>query len=250
MDGRTSIGFLALSLTMFTSGCVSSPMQKGSLPTAIDETRIVKAPEGPKRQAKASTEIAFAQMKEAEADSEVMRKDPERQARLRDDARQAYQQVLKMEPNNLEATRALGRLFVKTGNMDRAEETFQKALAKNPKDGALWYELGLCANRRKNFAESTRCFSEALKLDPDNRDYLKMLGFTLAYQGEFEKGLGLLVRAQGAALAHYNIARVFLQHNQTMQARHHLELALRENAELDVARALLTELQSGRPTNQ
>jgi tetratricopeptide (TPR) repeat protein len=253
MDGRTSVWLLSVSLALSSAGCVTTQSQDVARPDNLSSTKNTaeSSPrnDGPKRFAQPSTEIKIGQMKEAEADSESGKKNPEAQARLRDEARMAYQQALKVDPGNLDAARSLGKLYTKTGDLERALDTYKKAMAKHPKDAELWYDLGLCHNRRKDFAESVRCFNEALKIDPENRAYLKTLGFTLAYRGQIDQGLTYMIRAQGAALAHYNIARVLVQRDQPDQAQQHLRIALRENGQLEDARELLTALENPNGTS-
>jgi len=240
----------SFALALSCAGCVTttkdaSPVGAASTNmTKMDEmtTKVERKENGPKRVAQPKTEIAFGQMKENDADSDAAKKNPEVQARLRDDARQAYQAALKQDPSNVDAYRRLARLYTKVGDYDRAFDTYKKAMAKHPKDAELWYDLGLCHHRRKDLAESVKCFNKALEIDPENRDYMKKLGFTVAYMGQTNQGLALLTRAQGAALAHYGIARVLLQRDQPQQAQQHLQIALRENSQLEEARELLTSL--------
>jgi len=250
MDGRTSAWLLTVPVTMLCAGCVTTQAQKNvatpvtTTTTRVDDAPTVKKDEGPKRKPLPATEIAFGKMKEGEADSDAAKQQPEAQARLRDEARQAYQQALKLDPNNLEAYRCLGRLYTKLNDFERAQDAYKKAMAKHPKDATLWYDLGLCHNRRKDFNESVRCFSKALDLEPENREYLKKLGFTLAWTGKVDQGLIYLTRAHGPALAQFQIACMFDQKNDAVQAIHHLRLALRENSQMQEARDLLTAIEN------
>jgi tetratricopeptide (TPR) repeat protein len=249
MDGRTSVWLLAVSLALGGAGCVTPQNQAktispAGMTPAVEEAPVVKKDDGPKHPAQARTEIEFGKFKEAEADSEFGKKDPAAQAAARDQARKAYQAALKVDPNNLDAARHLAKVYVKMGDYDRAFDAYKKALAKFPKDPELWYDLGKCHNRRKDFNASIPCFNEALKIDPENRAYLKELGFTLAYRGQIDQGLAVLTRAQGSALAHFNIARVLLQRDQTGQAQLHLQIALRENSDLEDARQLLASIEN------
>lgn len=246
MDGRTSVWLIAVSLALGGAGCVTTQNQTQTVTPASgnqESTSSAKKDDGPKVPAQARTEIEFGKLKEADADSELGRKNPTAQAAARDQARQAYQAALKVDPNNLDAFRHLAKVYVKMGDYDRAFDTYKKALAKHPKDAELWYDLGQGHNRRKDFTESVRCFNEALKLDPENRAYLTMLGFTLAYRGQIDQGLAVLIKAHGSALAHFKIAQVLVQRDQPAQAQEHLRMALRENGNLEIARELLAELE-------
>ncbi len=144
-----------------------------------------------------------------------------------------------------EAAEKLGDLKSALNDYDRAIEIYQKVMTKLPKDAALWFDLGQCHHRRKDFNESARCFQKALELDPENRDYLKRYGLTLAWIGQTEQGLVYLTRAQGAALAHVNIAGLMLTRGRHDLAMHHVQLALRENQQLPAALDLLARLEGG-----
>jgi tetratricopeptide (TPR) repeat protein len=256
MVSRISVSLFSFAFALSCAGCVNTQTQDAS-PVGAKSTNMTKLTnstpsiprreDGVKRAAQPKTEIAFGQMKENDADSDAAKKNPEAQAHLRDEARQAYQAALKQDPNNADAYRHLARLYTKVGDYERAFDTYQKAMAKHPKDASLWYDLGLCHHRRKDLAESVKCFNKALEIEPENREYMKKLGFTIAYMGQTEQGLSLLTRAQGAALAHYGIARVLIQQGQNEQAQQHLKLALRENAQLESARELLAGLANPNP---
>lgn len=254
MDSRMSICLFTAALLFSTNGCLLPGSKKdvsamGTASTTnmtnmiAESPKVKKAEPGPKRNPLPKTEIAFGELKEAEADSDAAKREPEIQARLRDEARQAYQHAIKIDPKNVDAYRHLGRLYAKMGDCERAFETYKKAMAKYPKDATLWYEVGLCHHRRKEFAESVRCFNKALELDPENRDYHKKLGFTLAWMGQIDQGLAHLTRAHGAALAHCNIARVLIEHDDHQRALQHVQLALRENRDLPDAQVLLAWLE-------
>ena len=247
MDGRISLAFFTCALTLGCAGCVTTQTQQTSDIGAgkNGETPTITKNDGPKRLPQTSTIIAIGKLKEADADSESAKSSPEMQARLRDDARKAYQKALEIDKNNLEAARCLAALYVKINDYERAFDIYKKELAKHPKDATLWYDVALAHQRRKELAESVRCLTKALELAPENRDYLKKLGFTLAWMGQTEQGLTYLTRAQGKAQAHCNIARILIERDQPQLARQHVALARQESPDLPEANALLAWLDGG-----
>jgi tetratricopeptide (TPR) repeat protein len=245
MDGRISRWFLTLPLT-FLCGCITTQTTSVAPPNGLPEgTKVTKKDDQPKRSPQASTMIGLGTLKEADADADNVKDNPEMQAKLRDEARQAYQFALKIDPNSVEAARRLGKLYARTGDFARAFDILKKTADKNPKDAEVWYDLGMCHARHRDFVESIRCLSKAIEIDPQHRDCLKMLGLSLAWTGKVEQGLVYLTQAQGAALAHYNIACMFDQKAQPELAKEHCRLARRENGELLAeARELLTALET------
>src|SRR5205807_6175736 len=93
-----------------------------------------------KKQAPARLAHALAKWKEREAEAA---KEPEMQARLRDEARRSYQESLKADPDSFEAMRGLARIYAAMGDYERALETYRTALAKHPRDVSLSVDLGM-----------------------------------------------------------------------------------------------------------
>jgi Tfp pilus assembly protein PilF len=253
MDGRTSL-LVLLGLGLVSSGCVTTgenkaPARSDSEPlfSAVPVKDDVTRPTPPRVLG------AFAEMKEREAD--LAKDTPEIQARLRDEARRAYQEMLKAEPDNIDAARGLARVYASMGNYDRAREAYTKALSRHPRDVNLWYDYGMMFDRKRDWAEGAKCFKKALEIDPENQRSLKAMGFTLARAGQFDQSVTYLTRAMGsAAAAHVNVAQMLLhvggqetgdqraQHE--AMARQHLQVALKENPGYDRARELLESLDA------
>jgi tetratricopeptide (TPR) repeat protein len=249
MDGRVSLSCVAFAFLLGCAGCVTTQNQKTvAVDTGngkLEEVSITKTTNGPKTTPPVRVEIAFGKLKEVEADSDTNKHNPELQRRLRDEARKAYQKALEIDKNNLEATRCLARLYLKINDYERALDVYKKALAKNPKEAVLWYDLGNAHKRKHDFPESLRCFNKALEIDPENRDFIKAVGFMLAWMGQTDQGLAYLSRVQGQAMAHCNIARVLIERNQIAQARQQVALARQLNPELPEALALQQWLDNG-----
>ncbi len=252
MDGRTS-ALLLLGLSVACCGCVTTQDPKAASQPEAQAAAAAAAPhkDEPKRPAPAGVLLAFAVLKEDEADQAKDR--PDVQARIRDEARQAYQEVLRHDADNIDAVRGLGRVYVRLGEYDRALETYRRALAKRPRDVNLWYDLGMLHDRRKSWAEGATCFTKALAIDPEHRPSLKALGFTLVRTGQYDQGLAHLTRAMGSSAAHYNLAMMLLhlgeqdaprQADFGQAARHHLRLALQDDPNYAQARDMLARLEA------
>lgn len=256
MDGRISFWLAAVALALGCAGCIPTQGSRQVVaenperaPTQVanaGNNSVTPPPQNidhaPKRAAKPATEISYGLLRDGEADSDAAKKNPEVQAELRDKARQAYQQALKMDPNNLEAHKHLAKLYTKMGDFERALEVYKKIMPKHPKDASLWHDLGMCHHRRKDFNESARCYQKALELEPENRDYLKKFGLTLAWLGQTDHALAYLTRAQGAALANCNIAGLLIGRGQRELALQHVRRAERIDPNLPQVRELLADL--------
>ncbi len=253
MLSRMCVGSMSLVFAFLCAGCLNlnpnkeitnSPLTAKSSLAKFTDTSRPRAADGPKRMPLPATEIAVGRLKEEEADSDAVKKNPELQAHYREQARKAYFQALSIDPDNLDAMRHLGKLYAKMGDINRAQEMIKQAMVKHPKDAHLWYDLATCHQRRRDFSESVRCLSKALELDPENRDFMKHLGITLAWTGQVNEGLTMLTRAYGSAsLANFYIACIFDQREQPDQAKVYLRASLRENPNLEKAQVLLDRLE-------
>lgn len=252
MDGRMS-RLLLLGLLLTSGGCITTQEKKitvrsegESPPASVAPKDEVKKPAPPR------ILLAVAEMKERGA--ETLKDNPEGQALLRDEARRGYQEILKAEPDHIEACRGLARVYTRMGDHERALETYTKAIAKHPRNVTLWYERGMMLDRCKDWAAGAQCFRKGLEVDPENQQCLKALGFTLARAGQLTESVTYLTRAMGsAAAAHCNVALMLLHVSEQEPAaqraareelaREHLRLALQDNPNYERARELLASLE-------
>jgi tetratricopeptide (TPR) repeat protein len=241
MDCRT-FSLIALTLCLGNVGCVLTQQAPAvTIPTA--EITVEKKSE-PERAF--GLMMAYGTLKEKQANEPETT--PEVQVRLREEACQAFKDALRIEPTNVEAFRCLARLYAQRGNYELAFDTYKRALGHHPKSAELWFDVGQCHNRRKDWPEAVKALEQALRFEPENRQVLMTLGLTLARAGQTEKSVEVLTRATGAALAHYNVARMQLHLGNTEEARRHLTAAIRENPNLASARDLLASLDNA-PAN-
>src|ERR1700722_14864254 len=100
--------------------------------------------------------------------------------RLKDAVTEA-EDILKHEPNNLDARRILGRIYTRmigdtqqgkiNEEMLRAPtEQYQKIVAKDPKDIESWLTLGRLYRTARNSVEAEKAYSQALAIDSNNED--------------------------------------------------------------------------------
>lgn len=71
-----------------------------------------------------------------------------------------------VEPNSPEVHNALGSLYLRQGNLARAESEFLDAVKLAPKYAEAEYNLGLVYERENKKSEAARAFSRSVALDP------------------------------------------------------------------------------------
>jgi tetratricopeptide (TPR) repeat protein len=80
-------------------------------------------------------------------------------------ARAAYEQVLAISPNDVDALNNLGVLRTSLGEFDRAEALLRRAIALAPTSAGAWSNLAAVLRERGRPAEAIAAFQRALSLD-------------------------------------------------------------------------------------
>ena len=99
--------------------------------------------------------------------------------RLKDAVTEA-EDILKREPNNLDARRILGRIYTRMigdtqqGKINEemlraATEQYEKIVAKDPKDIESWLTLGRLYRTARNSVDAEKAYSQALAHRPEQR---------------------------------------------------------------------------------
>src|ERR1035441_2935458 len=119
--------------------------------------------------------------------------------RLKDAVTEA-EDILKREPNNLDARRILGRIYTRMigdtqqGKINEemlraATEQYEKITAKDPKDMESWLTLGRLYRTAHNSVEAEKAYSQALALDANNEDALTGLAIVYSDVGDTKKAI-------------------------------------------------------------
>jgi Tfp pilus assembly protein PilF len=256
MDGRWS---LALSAGMLGGmiGC-QSPQARQSADMAkqtADTTKAVKAQQAsavaqenmPARDKhlKSETLVKLGALKEQAADSPD-RAQFERDA-FRYQARQSYQKAIDQDPKCTVGYMALVSSYMQTGESDKANAVFDKALKAQPKNAQLWYELGTMQARNKDWTPALENLARAAQLDPENKQYQKTYGLALARNGRFEESYTLMSKCMSESEARFNVARMLKHVGQPEACQQQLQLAVKANPNYMPAREMLDELTHPAP---
>jgi tetratricopeptide (TPR) repeat protein len=222
-------------------GCAHVQNQGPDQATPQVAAKTQKEIDLPKRTPQASTCVAFGSFNAELASKPGL--PLAQQEQMREQARRAYQQALKIDPNSLAAYAGLGKLYQEKGDYEQAAAVYQKSLKEHPKEAPVWFELGMCQARQKNWDQALESLKKATELDEGNTSYTNALGFCLARAGRYEESYAFFQKAVGPAQAHYNVARMLHHVNQDESSKEHLRLALQLNPDLTGARQLQAELE-------
>jgi len=125
---------------------------------------------------------------------------------LRDAITQA-EDLLKQNPDNLDARRMLAKIYfrmIPTNTQDgrinedylkKAIEQYERITAKEPKDAESWVVLGRLYRASSKSPEAENAYKQALKAEPDNEDALTGLGMMYSDLGDNKRAIDMLKAA-------------------------------------------------------
>jgi tetratricopeptide (TPR) repeat protein len=119
--------------------------------------------------------------------------------RLRDAVTQA-EDLLKQNPDNLDARRMLGRIYTRMAGDSQAGkvnedylklaiEQYQKVTAKDAKDVESWVVLGRLYRFANNSVDAEKAYNEAIKADPGSEDALTGLAMLYSDVGDTRRAI-------------------------------------------------------------
>lgn len=237
----------SLAPLVLSVGCLPSlglPAGPGNSPPAASKD-VTAEKDLPKRTPQASTCVAFGdlQLKAALDGSRA----PFQKEQALDMARKYYQQAVKTDAKCLPAYSGLAQTYQELGDYDRAILTYHKALKVFPKEPSLWYALGMCQARHKDWESALTNLAKATELDPENRTYGSTLAFSLARAGRLPESVACFKKYVGEAKAHYNVARMLHHLKRDDDSKQHLRKALEVDPNLEPAKELLARLETPAP---
>ena len=103
-----------------------------------------------------------------------------------DEAEQAYQKALSLDPTLSNALTNLGNLEYRRDHLDIAERYYRRALECDPEQPEALYNLGFLHFERDEIEEAVVMFRDALKSDPSFADAHFNLAMALEERGERE----------------------------------------------------------------
>jgi tetratricopeptide (TPR) repeat protein len=128
---------------------------------------------------------------------------------------QAYQKVIELDPNYVEAYNNLGITYQMIGDMDNAFKSYEKAIEINPKYEKGYNNLGTLLLLENRYNEALKTFQKALTINSNNIESHINLGILFKKRGQLEKA----IESYQTALTldpfhretHYNIALLYEQ---------------------------------------
>jgi Tfp pilus assembly protein PilF len=130
------------------------------------------------------------QDRKAKADALLMLADIAYMQRNWEKAKQIYEQVIKLDPDNAAALNNYGYMLAELGEqLDEAEKMIRKALKIRPNEPAFLDSLGWVYFQRGNYREALKWVEKAVKGQPKDAELRYHLGMIYWKLGDREKAL-------------------------------------------------------------
>ena len=111
------------------------------------------------------------------------------------EAASAYESVLQLQPEHVDALSNLGIALQAQGKTEEAIVCYRKALARNPSQANAHNNLGNLHLSQGNLEAAKDCYQRAIALRPDYADAHYNLGNTLQQRGQYEAAVSRYRRA-------------------------------------------------------
>ena len=140
----------------------------------------------------------------------------------------------------------LGDIFLTLRRLEQAEEHIKKAIGYSPENPEYHYILGFIFSNKRQWGKAIAEFEIAVTRQPENGEYLRGLGWAICQNGNRDKGLALLLKANEQSPNGANIltdlAVAYLAED-FKQARAYAEQAVSLDPGNAVAREVLNRME-------
>lgn len=141
----------------------------------------------------------------------------------------AYQEVIRLRDNYIDAYKNLAVVHVKNKEPEKAVELCKKALEFETEDYTLYYIAGTAYMSMKKFEESLFYLENALRLNPNHSQLYNNLGTSYVTIGNLEKAYENFIKASELdsdnSITYYNIASILQLQNKHDEACEYFEKA-------------------------
>jgi Tfp pilus assembly protein PilF len=165
------------------------------------------------------------------------------------EARARFEQSRRLDPSLKGVAHRLALIHDSQGEHTLAQAEYAKALAENPKDPGVLNDLGYSYYSQGDWKHAEETYRKALVFDKNPRSW-NNLGLALAQQGRYREALSSFRNATDEARAEANLGFVFLTQGKLEHARRAYQHAIDLDPSYEVARHVLAQMNSNRPSSQ
>jgi len=144
-----------------------------------------------------------------------------------------YNEILKTNPNHVDARNNLGIILLKLGKLQIAKSCFEKAIEINPSYAAVHNNLGLVYKNLVELQKAKICYEKAIEINSNYVDAHNNLGIVFKRLGELQKAKSSFEKAieisPSDATTHNNLGVVFEELGELQKAKSCTEKAIEIN---------------------
>jgi len=131
-------------------------------------------------------------------------------------------EVLKVQPDNVDALFMLGVIFAQGGFYDYAIDCFQEAVRIKPNHIGAYYNLGNVYRDKEQIDGAMKCYQKVIQINPDYADAYINLGILFRQKERFDEEIAAYQKAiridSNAAGAYYNLGHSYFEKGQFDEA--------------------------------
>jgi Flp pilus assembly protein TadD len=129
-----------------------------------------------------------------------------------------YAEIIRHQPDSIDALFMLGIINAQTGNLNAAAEYFRKLIAVHPTHTGAYYNLGNVYRDQGQFSEAFKCYQKAIQLNPGHTEAFINIGIIFKMQGRFDEEAACYQKAiqldPRSAAAFFNLGHHFFEKEQ------------------------------------
>jgi tetratricopeptide (TPR) repeat protein len=142
-----------------------------------------------------------------------------------------YQQALKLDPMSPPISGNLALDYLDLGELDRAKEILDRAIALNPEDSSPYLQYARLQSTRGDHEKAAEMAEKALSLDPTSLHTIANVSFILEQANRFERAIEILEEAMVrepafARVAHSQLGAIYSRMQQYDKAIEHHQKAI------------------------
>ena len=142
-------------------------------------------------------------------------------------AMESYARALQHQADYVPALSSIARLHFRQGNHEHARKYFDSAISLSPEDAVLHHDLGLTYSKLGNHAQAIASLNKALEMSPQNSRFANNLASVYFESGNRLSASQVLAKNNPPAVAHFNMAYLCYKHGHLDDARGHLNEAVK-----------------------
>jgi tetratricopeptide (TPR) repeat protein/cephalosporin hydroxylase len=148
-------------------------------------------------------------------------------------AQNLYNQVLEIDPKNINVHNNLGTIFNKLRDFQKARLCYEKVIEIDPNIAMPHYNLGIIFTQTEEYLKAKKCYEKAIEIDPNNTNAHNNLGLVNNILGEGQKAKSCFEKTieidSNYLEGHNNLGFIFLNLNEYQKAKSCFEKTIEIN---------------------